>query len=701
MTETAEPASRPIETELKYRVSDVDAAARYLTAPTVGPFSGNASTRSTQMEDRYVDTADGAFRRAGFAVRLRITGTGTIVSVKSRAKRNGAGGAMRREEIEGPADRALGPFEWPASDARSLVLELGGDAPLVEVVTVRQMRRRRQLRDRGTRVELSLDDVDVVVRGRVVGRFVELEAELLQGNEELLDGLAASFDRDPALARSTGSKLETALAAAQGPTTASQALARAAAAEPAEADEPEAAAEAGPDAPVRGRSADAVAQAPDASPAEAVPDAPDTEGAATDPADPASADAPVASEAPVDEPSADDAPAHEPPPPDPVAEIEAAIARDEGTPDDEDPLDDPDVDEDILDADLDPAEDPDAAEAAVIAEAAAAKDETETESDATPPADTKLVVGKTAGVTAEDHVAEAGRKVLRFHLARMLAREPGTRLGTDLEELHGMRVATRRQRAAWRVFGDLFRRKRTRRYRNGLREIAARLGAVRDLDVLLEAADHYRKDLPVTEQRALEPLLADWRAHRDDALVLLTRELDSEDYQRWVEDYREFVRTDGAAVLPVGPVEAHRVRDTAPSAIWAAYQQVRAYEPVLRWADIETLHELRIAAKWLRYSLEFVREALGPESAPLIARVTALQDHLGMMHDADVAASMARAFLVAHAGDLSTQESAAIGRYLVSCERDVTRLRRSIAVPWRGVAGIGFRRGLGRVVAGL
>ena len=385
------------------------------------------------------------------------------------------------------------------------------------------------------------------------------------------------------------------------------------------------------------------------------------------------------------------------PAPDPVAEIEAAIARDEGTPDDEDPLDDPEVDEDILDADLDPVEDADAAEAEVIGEAVAVVDEPEI----APPLDTKLVVGKTAGVTAEDHVAEAGRKVLRFHLARMLAREPGTRMGVDLEELHGMRVATRRQRAAWRVFGDSFRRKRTRRYRNGLREIAARLGAVRDLDVLLEAADHYRKDLPVTEQRALEPLLSDWRAHRDDALVLLTRELDSEDYQRWVEDYREFVRTDGAAVLPVGPVQAHRVRDTAPSAIWAAYQQVRAYEPVLRWADIETLHELRIAAKWLRYSLEFVREALGPESAPLIARVTALQDHLGLMHDADVAASMARAFLVAHAGDLSSQESAAIGRYLVSCEREVTRLRRSIAVPWRGVAGIGFRRGLGRVVAGL
>ena len=61
-----------------------------------------------------------------------------------------------------------------------------------------------------------------------------------------------------------------------------------------------------------------------------------------------------------------------------------------------------------------------------------------------------------------------------------------------------MRVATRRQRAAWRVFGASFRPGRTKRYRHGLREIASRLGAVRDLDVLLEAADAYRADLPVT-----------------------------------------------------------------------------------------------------------------------------------------------------------------------------------------------------------
>ena len=290
---------------------------------------------------------------------------------------------------------------------------------------------------------------------------------------------------------------------------------------------------------------------------------------------------------------------------------------------------------------------------------------------------------------------------MRFHLARMLAREPGTRAGKDPEELHAMRVATRRQRAAWRVFGPSFRPGRTKKFRSGLRETAARLGAVRDLDVLLEAADHYRADLPVAEQRALEPLLTGWRLHREDARVLLARELDSDGYRRWVDDYRDFVRTEGSLVLPVGPVQPHRVRDTAPSAIWIAYEQVRAYEPVLRWADIETLHDLRIAGKWLRYTMEFVREALGPESAPLIARVTALQDHLGLMHDADVSASMARAFLVEHAGGLSSLESAAIGRYLVDREREVARLRRTLSTPWRGVSGLSFRRALGRVVAGL
>lgn len=312
-----------------------------------------------------------------------------------------------------------------------------------------------------------------------------------------------------------------------------------------------------------------------------------------------------------------------------------------------------------------------------------------------------LVVGKTPGVTAEDFLPEAGRKVLRFHLARMIAHEAGTREGNDPEDLHRMRVATRRMRAAWRVFGDGFQKGRTKRHRRRLREVAGRLGAVRDLDVLIEAGEAYLATQSRTEQRAVAPLFAAWRDQRDDARVLLVRELESESYKRWVDDFRDFVRNEGAGAAAVVPTVPHRIRDRAASQIWTAYEQVRAYEPVLRWADVATLHELRIAGKWLRYTLEFVRECLGPDAASLIARVTAMQDHLGLLHDADVAASMARAFLVERSGRLSEAEAAAIGRYLMDREREVARLRRTVGPIWRGVGGLAFRRGLGRAVAVL
>ena len=313
----------------------------------------------------------------------------------------------------------------------------------------------------------------------------------------------------------------------------------------------------------------------------------------------------------------------------------------------------------------------------------------------------KVVLPKAPGVLAEDHLAEAGRKVLRFHLARMMAREPGTREGKDAEELHAMRVATRRQRAAWRVFGDAFDPDHTRRHRRRLRLVAADLGGVRDLDVLIEAAEAYRNLQPKAEAAAFEPLLASWRIRRDAARAVLIRELDSDRYRKWVDSYADFLQAEGAGALPVGPTQPHRVRDRMPSRIWAAYENVRAYEPVMRWADVTTLHDLRIAAKWLRYTLEFVREALGRDAGPVIEKVVALQDHLGWLHDADVSAGLARQFLVEHAGQLSEAESAAIGRYLVDRERELARLRRGIGVPWRGVSSLAYRRAIGRLVSGL
>ncbi len=565
-------ATEGVEQELKYRVAGAAAAARLAGARSLGPFRAAGRARVVQIEDRYLDTADRALGRAGWAVRLRHGPSATILSVKSTTPPTGA--LHRREELEGPADLSLDPRAWPPSAARSLVLDHIGRAPLRELVTIRQQRRTRTLADASAEVELSLDEVTVVADGEVADRFVELEAELRRGPSTALEVLAAVFAADPDLTPERTSKLERALGAA-------------------------AAARSGRDV-----------QAGPATAAPAVPVAPST---------PAGADSFPAERSPAETPA--------------------------------------------------------------------------------PP---RLIVGKTPGVAPDDVLAEAGRKVLRFHFARMLAKEAGTRSGEQIEDLHGMRVATRRMRAAWRVFGDGFRPRRTKRLRDRLRVVAGRLGAVRDLDVLLEAAVEYQAGLPPAEAAAFEPLVAAWRDEREVARIVLLRELDSPAYVRLVEDYRVFVVAEGeAALAPASPVSPHRVRDTAGSRIWLAYEQVRAYESVLRWADIETVHQLRIAAKWLRYTLEFFREALGPEVDQLIPRVVALQDHLGWLHDADVTIALTRQFLVANAGTLTREETHAIGTYLAGRERELARLRRTMGLPWRGVSGIPFRRLLGRAVSGL
>ena len=59
--------------------------------------------------------------------------------------------------------------------------------------------------------------------------------------------------------------------------------------------------------------------------------------------------------------------------------------------------------------------------------------------------------------------------------------------------------------------------------------------------------------------------------------------------------------------------------------------------------DAEALHDLRIAAKRLRYTVELFRDVLPPDAPRLIERLKDLQDDLGYIHDRDVLAELARA----------------------------------------------------------
>ena len=688
-------APGPVEVELKYQVADIAIGERLLASERLAGFVPVGEIRVAEHEDTYLDTADGSLDARRIGVRLRAEAGETTLTVKSPGSVEGA--YRRREELEGPASADAPPSAWPASAARDRLIELVGTEPLHPVVTIRQHRRKRDFATDEASVELSLDEARILVDGHTVERFTELEAELTRGPESALGPLLGLLDGRPGLSPTVESKLARAMAAAA--TVRAATVAADPAAAPAEA-EPVVVADPGPEAETA-----AVVTEPEPV-AEAVAVAAEPEPAVE-----------AAVEA-APQPDLQQEPAPEAPPtgPEPVVEPVSAAEAVEGVegaedaeadePEDEDLAAELDLDDNdellpILDlprASEDPLELPEVALEPALPAGRKARARLNGEVVAEVE-EARLPVTKNPGVTAEDLHAEAGRKVLRFHLARMLAREPGTRAGTDPEELHGMRVATRRMRAAWRVFGDAYDPDRTKVYRRRLRELATLLGGVRDLDVLIEATEAYGEAVGGPDKAGLEPLLAGWRGDRDAAREQLIVELDSKGHRRFVDDYVEFVTSPGRDALPVETTIPHRVRDTAASRIWTAYEHVRAYEAVLRWADVPTLHQLRIASKRLRYTLEFVREALGEDAAPLIARVVAMQDHLGFMNDAEVAALMARTFLVERGNDLTEAQAEAIGRYLISREREVARLKRTVGTTWRGVSGLTFRRGLGRTVA--
>jgi CHAD domain-containing protein/transposase len=254
---------------------------------------------------------------------------------------------------------------------------------------------------------------------------------------------------------------------------------------------------------------------------------------------------------------------------------------------------------------------------------------------------------KQPGIQAVDPIAEAARKTLRFHFAEMLRHEQGTRLGDDIEELHDMRVATRRMRVAFDVFDDVFERKLQKRLLKQLRSVGRALGRVRDLDVFIEKGQAYLGNLPAERQSGLEPLFMAWESQRAEARDQMIKFLDGPDYQLFLLNFHEFVSTPGMGVKTDKDDQGiqYLVRHAAPILIYDRLADVRAYETILAGASIEQFHALRIEFKRLRYTLEYLREVLGEGVDEVVDEVKKVQDHLGDLNDADVACTILNDFL--------------------------------------------------------
>jgi CHAD domain-containing protein len=250
-------------------------------------------------------------------------------------------------------------------------------------------------------------------------------------------------------------------------------------------------------------------------------------------------------------------------------------------------------------------------------------------------------LGDTA-VTTETSLADLAYAVLRRQLAAMLAHDPGTRLGEDIEELHDMRVATRRLRAAMELFVDVL-PARVAGLRSELGWLADVLGAVRDLDVQLErmeTMEHWTEGWEAFgdgEQSPLEHLKSLLLGQHDTARSALLDAMDSERFERLAAAMTNLVRQ--------GPPRRPGVGRTPAAAIVGELVAVRhrralkAARRAHRSGVAADYHRLRIRCKRLRYSLEFTAGVYPGQTERFVRRLAALQDTLGLMQDAEVAST--------------------------------------------------------------
>ncbi len=138
------------------------------------------------------------------------------------------------------------------------------------------------------------------------------------------------------------------------------------------------------------------------------------------------------------------------------------------------------------------------------------------------------------GLNGGSRFREAAGRVILTRWREMMSYRDGTLAGDDIEELHAMRVSSRRLRAAMDAFEGAFPRKTFRPLLRQVKEITDVLGDARDLDVAVERLLDVLPELRPDERPGVEGLIAryrDERAGEDPAIAALMRRIEEDDFE--------------------------------------------------------------------------------------------------------------------------------------------------------------------------
>ncbi len=137
---------------------------------------------------------------------------------------------------------------------------------------------------------------------------------------------------------------------------------------------------------------------------------------------------------------------------------------------------------------------------------------------------------------------DAAGRVILTRWREMMSYRDGTLLGEDIEELHAMRVSSRRLRAAMDAFESALPAKSFRPLLNRVKEITDVLGEARDLDVAVERLSATIPQMSEDERLGLERLIARYRQERaaeGPRIAALFARIDEDRFERRLVAYVE------------------------------------------------------------------------------------------------------------------------------------------------------------------
>jgi CHAD domain-containing protein len=270
---------------------------------------------------------------------------------------------------------------------------------------------------------------------------------------------------------------------------------------------------------------------------------------------------------------------------------------------------------------------------------------------------------------------------LRREFEALIERQPASNSTPSPDDVHQMRIATRRLRVALRLFRRMLPNE-AKRFRKDFTRFAHALGEVRDLDVYCDNFRAYAKAVPAENVGELGGYELHLRRERTEARNALTTLFADERHAALLRSFAAFL--DGApSPAAVRRWRSFKVADGVEKYLRKSLKRLlKLGHKVGAEARAKDLHRLRIRTKRLRYELEFfvpVYASLGKA-----AKATKmLQDLLGVHQDACTATERLETYARGLRKRGGNAMPSALGTLVDSQQQQAREVRQKFGTEWR------------------